>query len=120
VVEEVRDFLLERVAACEALGIHRDRLWIDPGFGFGKTLAHNLQLLAHLDRLVDTGIPVLVGLSRKSMIGAILDKPVEERLPGSIATALIAATKGAAIVRVHDVGATADALKVLTAVSGVR
>ena len=113
VVEEVRDFLLSRVAACEARGISQDRLWIDPGFGFGKTLAHNLRLLAHLDRLVDTGIPVLVGLSRKSLIGVILDKPVEERLAGSIACALIAAAKGAVIVRVHDVGPTVDALKVL-------
>lgn len=117
VLEEVRDFLLSRVAACEARGIPRARLWIDPGFGFGKTLAHNLELLAGLERLVDTGIPVLVGLSRKSMIGAILDKPVEQRTHGSIAAALVAVAKGAAIVRVHDVGPTADALGVWEAVS---
>ncbi len=117
VVEEVRDFLLARVAACEEYGIPRHRLWIDPGFGFGKTLRHNLRLLAHLNRLADTEIPVLAGLSRKSMIGTILDKPVEQRLFGSIAAALIAATKGATILRVHDVGPTVDAMKVLNAVS---
>ena len=116
VVEEVRDFLLARIAACEKQGIPHHRLWIDPGFGFGKTLPHNLHLLAHLNRFVETGIPVLVGLSRKSMIGTILDKPVEQRLFGSVAAALIAATKGAAILRVHDVGPTVDALKVLNAI----
>jgi len=117
VVQEVRDFLLARVVACEARGIPRHRLWIDPGFGFGKTLAHNLTLLAHLDHLVDTGIPVLVGVSRKSMIGTILDKPVEQRLFGSVAAALIAAAKGAAMLRIHDVGPTVDALKILNAVA---
>nr|VFK79672.1 MAG: Dihydropteroate synthase [Candidatus Kentron sp. SD] len=117
VIEEVRDFLLARVAACEEHGIPRSRLWIDPGFGFGKTLNHNLTLLAHLDRFVDTGVPVLVGLSRKSMIGTILDKPVEQRLFGGIAAALIAAAKGAAILRVHDVGPMVDARKVLNAVN---
>lgn len=116
VVEEVHDFLLARVALCEKHGIPRHGLCIDPGFGFGKTLAHNLRLLAHLNRFVDTGIPVLVGLSRKSMIGTILDKPIEGRLFGSVAAALIAADKGAAILRVHDVGPTVDALKILNAV----
>nr|VFK61752.1 MAG: dihydropteroate synthase [Candidatus Kentron sp. TC] len=115
VVEEVHDFLLARVAVCEKHGIPRHGLCIDPGFGFGKTLAHNLRLLACLNRLVDTGIPVLVGLSRKSMIGTILDKPIEQRLFGSVAAALIAADKGAAILRVHDVGPTVDALKILNA-----
>jgi len=116
VVEEVRDFLVARVATCEANGIPRNRLRIDPGFGFGKTLNHNLSLLAHLDRLVDTGIPVLVGLSRKSMLGMVLDKPVEKRLFGSVACALMAASKGAAILRVHDVGPTMDTIKMLAAV----
>nr|VFK30837.1 MAG: Dihydropteroate synthase [Candidatus Kentron sp. MB]VFK34382.1 MAG: Dihydropteroate synthase [Candidatus Kentron sp. MB]VFK76487.1 MAG: Dihydropteroate synthase [Candidatus Kentron sp. MB] len=116
VVQEVRDFLLARVAACESHGIPRHRLLIDPGFGFGKTLSHNLQLLAHLERLTDTGIPVLVGLSRKSMIGVLLDKPVSDRVFGSVAAALIAANKGAAILRVHDVGPTVEALTVWNAV----
>lgn len=117
VVETVRGFLLARIAACEARGIPRARLWVDPGFGFGKTLDHNLALLAGLDRLVALGPPVLVGLSRKSLFGALLDKPVEERLAGSIAGALAAVTRGAAVVRVHDVGATVDALTVWRAVS---
>ena len=116
VVDDVRDFLLARVAACENEGIGRDRLVIDPGFGFGKNLDHNLCLLARLETLVGTEIPVMAGLSRKSMIGAVLNKPVGERLFGSVGAAVIAALKGAAILRVHDVGATVDALKVLEAV----
>nr|VFJ60009.1 MAG: Dihydropteroate synthase [Candidatus Kentron sp. FW]VFJ66526.1 MAG: Dihydropteroate synthase [Candidatus Kentron sp. FW] len=120
IIEEVRDFLLTRVKACEKRGIPRHRLRIDPGFGFGKTLTHNLSLLAQLHRFVETGIPVLVGLSRKSMIGTILDKPVAQRLAGSLAAALVAAAKGAAIVRVHDVGATVDAIKILNAVADHR
>lgn len=117
VVAEVRDFLLERVAACETAGIPRERLVIDPGFGFGKTLAHNLSLLKHLDRLASIGLPLLVGVSRKSMIGAVLDRPVTERLPGSLALACHAAARGAHILRVHDVAPTVDALAMLTAVA---
>ncbi|VFM97127.1 MAG: Dihydropteroate synthase [Candidatus Kentron sp. G] len=121
VVREVYDFLLARVTTCQAQGIGRHRLLIDPGFGFGKTLAHNLELLSHLDRFVDTGIPVLAGLSRKSMIGAILNKKsVKRRLSGSVAAALVAAGKGVAIVRVHDVGPTVDALKVWKATSSLQ
>lgn len=116
VVREVREFLAQRVSACEAYGIARDRLIIDPGFGFGKSLGHNLCLLAELDTLVALGLPVLVGLSRKSMIGTLLNKPVGERLYGSLALAVLAALNGAAIVRVHDVGPTVEALKVLAAV----
>lgn len=118
VVPEVLDFLLERVAVCEGAGLARERLFIDPGFGFGKTLAHNQLLLAELHRFVDSGVAVLVGLSRKSMIAKVLDRPVAERLHGSVALAVIAAMKGAAVVRVHDVGPTMDAVKMVNAVLG--
>lgn len=116
VVREVRDFLVERVEVCEAQGIARDRLVIDPGFGFGKTLEHNLCLLSELGQLVALGLPVLVGVSRKSMIGALLGKSVGERLYGSLALAVWAGLNGAAILRVHDVGPTVEALKVVAAV----
>ena len=116
VVEEVVGFLAERVAVCEAAGIGRDRIVIDPGFGFGKTLAHNLALLRRLDRFAAMGLPVLAGISRKSMLGQITRKPVAERMPASIAAALLAVQKGAALVRVHDVAATRDALAVLNAI----
>jgi dihydropteroate synthase len=119
VVGEVRAFLAERLAACEAAGIPRERLLVDPGFGFGKTLAHNLALLRGLPQLRELGVPVLVGLSRKAMIGALLgDVPAGERLHGSVAAALLAAERGAAIVRVHDVGPTVQALRILAAVGG--
>lgn len=115
-VGEVYEFLLHRVDACVAGGIQRSRLLLDPGFGFGKTLTHNLELLRKLDRFLQAGLPVLVGISRKSMIGALLDKPVDQRLFGSLAAAVLAVRAGAAIVRVHDVGPTVDALRVATAV----
>lgn len=118
VVEEVAGFLAERVTCCEAAGIARDRIVIDPGFGFGKTLAHNLALLRHLDRFVAMDLPVLAGISRKSMLGLITGRPVAERMPGSIAAALLAVQKGAVLVRVHDVAATRDALAVLNAIEG--
>lgn len=125
VVGEVAAFLSARVEACQAAGIARERLLIDPGFGFGKTLAHNRALLARLDELQRIGLPVLAGLSRKSMIGAILGgggapRPVEGRLHGSVAAAIIAAQKGARILRVHDVAATVDALAVLAAIGSSR
>jgi dihydropteroate synthase len=121
VVDEVRDFLAERVAACEAGGIRRDRLLLDPGFGFGKTLAHNLSLLKHLDSLGSLGLPLLVGISRKSMIGTLLDgAPVDQRLHGSVAGAVFAAMRGASIIRVHDVGQTVEALKVVAAVESAE
>lgn len=120
VVAEVREFLLRRVDACISAGLDAGSLLIDPGFGFGKTLEHNLALLANLEVLVDTGIPVLVGLSRKSMIGRMLDRSVDERAVASAALALLAAQKGAAVVRVHDVAATADALNVAAWVAGAR
>lgn len=117
VVMEVQGFLLDRITACEAAGIGRDRILLDPGFGFGKTLGHNLTLLKHLDVLHQLGLPLLVGMSRKSMIGLVLDAPVEQRLHGSVAVATMAALAGAQIVRVHDVKPTADALKMVAAVS---
>lgn len=116
VVAEVVEFLQLRVSECEAAGISRDRLILDPGFGFGKSLQHNLTLLRHLDRLAIDELPLLVGISRKSMIGALLDAPVDERLFGSIAAATIAVWQGAKIIRAHDVKATADAVKVAWAV----
>ncbi|NIR59930.1 MAG: dihydropteroate synthase [Gammaproteobacteria bacterium] len=116
VVEEVRGFLAERVAESERAGIPRERLLIDPGFGFGKTLAHNLQLLRHLSALSEIGLPVLVGLSRKSMTGHLLDKPVDQRLESGLVLAALAVWQGAAIVRTHDVGPTVEALAVCQAV----
>jgi dihydropteroate synthase len=119
VVGEVTAFLRARVAACTAAGMPRDRLLVDPGFGFGKTLAHNLALLRGLPVVAGLGVPVLVGLSRKTMIGALLgDLPVGERLYGSVAAALVAVERGAAIVRVHDVAPTVQALRVLAGVRG--
>ena len=113
VVEEVIAFLAERVDALTAAGVARNRICVDPGFGFGKTLAHNVALLRNIGRIESAlGLPVLAGLSRKSMIGAITGRPVEQRLAGSLAGALAAVAQGAAIVRVHDVAETVDALKV--------
>ena len=119
VVEEVRVFLAARIDACRQAGIPLHKILIDPGFGFGKTLEHNLALLRHLTDLQLLAVPVLVGISRKSMIGSLLDgAPVNERLYGSLAAAVLAVQRGAAIVRTHDVGATLDALKVSVAVAG--
>lgn len=116
VVKEVGDFLRERVAAFEVAGVPADQLVIDPGFGFGKTVRHNLQLLHHLEEMTRSGVPLLAGLSRKSTIGAITGRPAGERMIGSVAAALIAAQNGATILRVHDVAATRDALAVWAAV----
>jgi dihydropteroate synthase len=118
VLTEVRSFLLERVAASRAAGIGSERLLIDPGFGFGKNLAHNLALLRGLRTLGADGPPLLVGLSRKSMLGTLTQRPAGERAAGSVALGVIAALNGARIVRAHDVAATVDALKVLAAVYG--
>ncbi|QLB17018.1 dihydropteroate synthase [Mannheimia varigena] len=112
VLEEVADFLNQRIFACMTAGIPREHIILDPGFGFGKTVKHNYQLLKHFKAFVDSGFPVLAGLSRKSMIGAVLDKPVEQRVVGSVTAALIAAQNGAKILRVHDVAETADMLKI--------
>ncbi|MGH1389120.1 MAG: dihydropteroate synthase [Aeromonas jandaei] len=111
-VGEVKAFFDERIAACLAAGIAREQLLLDPGYGFGKTLAHNYQLLAAQGELLDYGLPLLVGMSRKSMIGNLLNRPVGERLAGSLACALIGMQHGARIIRVHDVRETMDALRV--------
>ena len=116
VVGEVASFLSERVEACTKAGIPRERIVLDPGFGFGKTVAHNVELLANLRQLKELGLPILAGLSRKSTLGKITGRDVDQRVPASIAAAVIAVTNGASIVRVHDVAETVDALKVLTAV----
>lgn len=116
VVAEVAQYLEERVAAAEKAGVVRERIAVDPGFGFGKTLEHNLALLRGLDVFAARGLPVLVGLSRKSMIGAMTGREVGDRIFGSMAAGLIAAQRGAAILRVHDVAATRDALAVWNAV----
>jgi len=117
VIAEVSTFLRERIDACIGAGISTDRILIDPGFGFGKSLAHNLILLQRLPELKVLGCPLLVGLSRKSMLGQLLQRDVTERLPGSLALAIMAAERGAVIIRVHDVGPTVDVLKVLSAMS---
>ena len=117
VLAEVLAFLRARIAAALAAGIARERIVIDPGFGFGKTLAHNLDLLRHLQEFSVLGVPVLAGLSRKSMLGAMTGQDVEHRVHASVAAALLAVQRGAKIVRVHDVGATVDALKVWNAVN---
>ncbi|MGN5112481.1 dihydropteroate synthase [Aeromonas jandaei] len=111
-VGEVKVFFDERIAASLAAGIAREQLLLDPGYGFGKTLAHNYQLLAAQRELLDYGLPLLVGMSRKSMIGNLLNRPVGERLAGSLACALIGMQHGARIIRVHDVRETMDALRV--------
>ncbi|MET0292652.1 MAG: dihydropteroate synthase [Steroidobacteraceae bacterium] len=116
VVTEVRDFLRTRVHACVAAGIPSERIAVDPGFGFGKTAAHNLTLLRGLETIVADGRPVLVGLSRKSMLGKMLGREAHERLAGSIALATLALKAGARIVRAHDVAATRDAVLVAHAV----
>lgn len=118
VVSEVHAFLAERVQAARAAGVSRERLLIDPGFGFGKTLEHNLQLLRGLRDLTVEGLPLLAGLSRKSSVGKLTGRPEGERVYGSIALAVIAAQNGASIIRAHDVAATVDALRVLAAVEG--
>lgn len=120
VVGEVHRFLAERMFAAEMAGIPRKNIVIDPGFGFGKTRAHNLALLAQLQRFVELGVPVMAGLSRKKTIGELTgrDEP-RERIHGSVAAALIAAQRGAMLLRVHDVAATVDALKVWNAVGAV-
>jgi dihydropteroate synthase len=118
VVAEVRSFLTGRVAACRAAGIDPARLTVDPGFGFGKNVEHNLTLLRHLAELAADGPPVLVGLSRKSTVGKLTGREPDERLYGSVALAVIAALNGARIIRAHDVAATVDALKVAIAVQG--
>lgn len=119
VVGEVHRFLAERIFACELAGIEKRRLVVDPGFGFGKTLQHNLALLAGLRRFTELGVPVLAGLSRKSSLGQITGRAVDDRVAASVAAHLLAVQNGARLVRVHDVAATVDALKVWSAVAAV-
>jgi dihydropteroate synthase len=116
IVAEVAGFLAERVAAAEAAGIALNRIAVDPGFGFGKSLAHNVELLRRLDELVVPGLPLLVGLSRKSMLGLLTGRSAPERVHAGIAAHVLAVERGARIVRVHDVAATRDAMAVLQAV----
>ncbi len=117
VVDDVSNFLLQRAHACEAAGIAKSQIVIDPGFGFGKTHEHNLTLLKQLEQLCGLGYPLLAGISRKSMIGSLLgDRPADQRLYGSVAAAVIAALKGARLLRVHDVAETVDAVKIVSAV----
>lgn len=116
VLQEVMEFLHTRIAVVEAAGLARNRIVVDPGFGFGKTLGHNLTLLRNLDKFSALGVPLLAGLSRKSMLGAITGQDVGHRLSASVAAALIAVQRGAGIVRVHDVRASCDALKIWQAV----
>jgi dihydropteroate synthase len=116
VVQEVRDFLLARILACQQVGIGQERIMLDPGFGFGKRSVHNIALLRELPALCALGYPVLAGLSRKSVLGQLTGNDVDARLHASIAAAVIAAMKGARILRVHDVKATADALKIVAAI----
>lgn len=115
VVREVYTYLEVQVARCVAAGIEKNHIILDPGFGFGKTLAHNYQLLDKLDLFHHLGLPVLAGMSRKSMIGQLMDIPPDERVAGSVACAVIAAMKGAQIIRVHDVKETVQAMKVVEA-----
>ena len=116
ILNEVGRFLSERVEACEQAGIVREKLLLDPGFGFGKTLEHNLELFAQMHLLQPQGLPLLVGVSRKSMIGQLLQRPVEERLAGGLALTSLAVARGARIIRAHDVAATVDAVRMTEAV----
>ena len=116
VVVEVRDFLSTRCQACFDAGIDEKKILIDPGFGFGKTLGHNLELLRNLSELKSVGVPVLVGLSRKSMIGKAIGLPVDKRLHASVALAILAVRNGANVIRLHDVAATREAVRMVEAV----
>ncbi len=120
VVAEVRSYLDDRARTCAAAGIERDRLCLDPGFGFGKSTLHNLELLAHLEEFADLGLPLSVGLSRKSLVVALTGRALTERLAGSLALATIAVLHGARIVRAHDVAASVDAVRVASALRNIR
>ena len=115
VVEDVCEYLQSRIVSCERQGIARNRLLLDPGFGFGKSVTHNLKLLRELPRLAAIGLPLVVSLSRKSLIGKLLGREVGQRLPASLALAVLAAQRGAAVIRTHDVAATVDAVSMLMA-----
>ncbi|RML91393.1 dihydropteroate synthase [Pseudomonas savastanoi] len=119
-VGEVGAFLLERINQCAAAGIDQQKIILDPGFGFAKTLEHNLSLFKHMEALHALGQPLLVGVSRKSMIGAVLGRPVDQRLSGGLALAALAMTKGVRILRVHDVAETADVVRMIAAVQAAE
>jgi len=119
VVEEVKAFFERRISACNKGGISTQKLVLDPGFGFGKTQRHNLQLFDRLGEFSKSGCPLLIGVSRKSMIGKIIDKPVDQRIYGGVALAAIAVMKGVSFIRTHDVAATSDAISIVAALSGV-
>ncbi len=116
VLQELYHFFIERIVACEQAGIAREKIWLDPGFGFGKTLDHNLTLLTNLSFFKTLGCPLLIGLSRKSMFGEILNKPADERLHGTLAATMVAALQDVSIIRTHDVAATKDILTVARAI----
>jgi len=120
VLATVCHFLQQRISDCVAAGLERHRIVVDPGFGFGKTVQHNLQLLRGLPQLAELGLPILVGFSRKSMIGQLIGRAVDERLPASLALAVMASERGASIIRTHDVAATVDAVAMSVALAGVR
>lgn len=120
VVGEVYDFLAKRIDVCVDAGIKQSNILIDPGFGFGKTLDHNFQLLKHFDKFKHLHVPTIAGMSRKSMIGKLLDRDIDDRLAGSLACALLASNKGASILRVHDVQATHDVVRILNKMNSVE
>lgn len=120
VVDEVIDFLLSRVEACENVGIAKDKIILDPGYGFGKTLDHNFQLVSDFPRLLALGFPVLVGVSRKSMVGQVVNRPADQRLAGSLALATVLAMMGAQILRVHDVAETRDVVQVVNKIKQLQ
>ncbi|WP_353539012.1 dihydropteroate synthase [Colwellia sp. KU-HH00111] len=117
VITDIIDFFQQRITSCEQQAIDKSRLILDPGFGFGKTLAHNYQMLAHFAEFKQLKLPLLAGMSRKSMLGDVLNRDVEHRLAGSLTAAIVAVQQGASIIRVHDVAETVDAIKVLTEVA---
>lgn len=120
VVAEVKDFLAQQLQRAISAGIPKEKLMIDPGFGFGKTLEHNLQLLNRMDQLVDLGVPILSGTSRKTMVGQVLDREPQDRLIGSLSTVAIAVERGARIIRVHDVAETVDMVRMTEAILNER
>jgi dihydropteroate synthase len=120
VVKDVMTFLQGRISVCLKAGIARNQIIVDPGFGFGKSIEHNYQILANLERFHELNVPVMAGMSRKSMIGNLLQRKIDQRLAGNIATATIAAQKGAQIIRVHDVKETIDAVKIVNIIKSLQ
>ena len=116
IIKDINDFFHERIEKCINNGIDRDRIFIDPGVGFGKTLEHNKSILKNIPKFNSHNLPILVGMSRKSMLGDILNKPVNDRLYGGLAAAVIACINGVSVIRTHDVAATVDAIKVTEAI----